>query len=99
MRDDRARTPALLALAARIVRIAGRLAPGALRGEWEREWNAELWCLFRALERQRRLTARDRAAFLLRSAGSALDALHLRLIDSRPWSESFAAVVTRWGRH
>jgi hypothetical protein len=99
MRGDRERTPAVLALAARVVRIAGRLVPAAQRADWEREWNAELWCLYRVLELQGRLSARDRAALVLRSAGSVLDALHLRLVDSRPWSESFAAVVTRWGRH
>jgi hypothetical protein len=99
MRAARAPTPGVLALAARVVGIAARLVPTALRDDWAREWNAELWSLYRVLELQGRLTARDRAALVLRSAGSVLDALHLRLVDSQLWSESFAGVVTRWGRH
>ena len=89
----------LLALAVRVVGIAGRLVPTALRGDWEREWHAELWHLYHALEARGSLTARERAAFVLRSVGSVFDALQLRLGDAQLWSESLSAVATRWGQH
>jgi hypothetical protein len=99
MIDDRASTPAVLALAMRVVGTAGRLVPAALRSDWKREWNAELWHLYRSLEVQGRLSAWERAAFVLRSLGSVFDALQLRLGDTQLWSESFSAVATRWGQH
>ena len=99
MVDDRSGTPALLALATHVVGAAGRLVPTALRGDWEREWNAELWHLYRSLEAQGRPSARDRAAFVLRSVGSVFDALQLRLGDAQSWGESLSAVAARWGQH
>jgi hypothetical protein len=92
-------TPALLALAGRIVGLSGRLVPRAQRGDWEREWRAELWYLHRALRASGGLSARDGAAFLLRSAGSALDALQLRAGDAELRRESFLTVAARWGEH
>jgi hypothetical protein len=89
----------VLALAVRLVGIAGRLVPIALRGDWEREWRAELWHLYRSLQAQGRLSGRERAAFVLRSVGSVADALQLRLGDAETWSESFSAVETHWRRH
>jgi hypothetical protein len=92
-------TPVLLALAMRVVRTAGRLVPTALRADWEREWGAELWHLYHSLEAQGRLSVYERAAFVLRSVGSVIDALQLRLGDGQLWRESFSAVAIRWGQH
>ncbi len=99
MTHDRGRVPPILALATRIVKTASRLVPRAMRDDWVQEWSAELWHLHHSLEAQGRLSLYDRTAFVLRSAGSVLDALQLRLGDAQLWSESFAAVASRWTRH
>jgi hypothetical protein len=99
MRPDSGPTPVMLALASRVVAVGGVLVPAALRADWEREWNAELWYLYRSLRLHGRLSAGDAAAFVLRSAGSIVDAVRLRVGDSQSWTESVAAVVTRWGQH
>jgi hypothetical protein len=98
MVDRPGSTPALLTLAVRLVGIAGRLVPTALRSDWEQEWHAELWHLYRSLEVQGRVSAYNRATFVLRSVGSILDAIQLRLGDPQPWGESFRAVVNSWGQ-
>ena len=87
---------AVLAAALRLVGVAGALVPGARREEWEREWRAELWHLHHS---RREPSARDDAAFLLRAAGSLLDALQLRAGDAQEWREGAAAVVARWSEH
>lgn len=99
MVGHRSSTPAILALAVRVVGIAGRLVPSALRSDWEREWRAELWHFYHSLEAQGLRSVSARASFVLRSTGSVFDALQLRLGDAQLWSESLSAVATRWGRH
>ena len=90
------RDPLVLALALRLVGLAGALVPRASREDWKREWRAELWHLHRSREER---SSREDAAFLLRSLGSTLDALQLRTGDAQAWSESVSAVIARWGRH
>jgi hypothetical protein len=70
-----------------------------VRGEWEREWCAELWHLHHELVAEGRPSAGEQAALVLRSAGSIFDALQLRVGDAHLWGESFASVAARWGRH
>ena len=94
-----AERPPLLRLALAIVAVAARLVPRPHRDEWQREWCAELWHLHGTLEVEPGGIARHRVAFLLRSTGSIVDALQLRVGDTQTWSESVVMVVARWGRH
>jgi hypothetical protein len=86
-------------LAARIVGLASRLTPRAVRSEWEREWRAELWHLYRELEARGGPSAWDRAAFVRRSLGSVFDALQLRVGDAQLWRECVSDVAGHWQRH
>jgi hypothetical protein len=86
------------ALAARIVEIASRLIPTAARSDWEREWRAELWHLYRELEASGGPSAWEQAAFVRRSVGAVFDALQVRLGDADLWHESVSAVVGGWAR-
>jgi hypothetical protein len=91
--------PALLVLATRVVRIAGLLVPIARRVDWVQEWRAELWHHHHSLRAGGRLSVRDQAAFVLRSAGSIFDALQFRVGDAETWSESISTVAARWRRN
>jgi hypothetical protein len=86
------------ALAAHIVRIASRLIPSAARGEWEREWRAELWHLYSELKARGGPSAWEQVAFVRRSLGSVFDALQLRFGDAQLWRESVSDVAERWER-
>jgi hypothetical protein len=92
-------TPGTLWLAVQVIGVAGRLVPHELRADWQEEWRAELWHLYHSLGERGHLSARDRAAFVVRSFGSLFDALQLRLGDAQLWRESFAAVATHWRQH
>jgi hypothetical protein len=89
---------AVPALAAYIVRIASWLIPKPARGEWQREWRAELWHLYRELKSRGGPSAREQVAFVRRSLGSVLDALQLRFGDAQLWRESVFDVARRWER-
>ena len=90
------REPLVLAAALRLVGLAGRMVPRALREEWKREWRAELWHLYHSSSRR---SIGEDPAFALRAMGSLLDALQLRAGDAQAWSESVSVVVSRWSRH
>jgi hypothetical protein len=91
-------TPVVSALAAHIVRIASWLIPSSARGEWKREWRAELWHLYRELKARGGPSAREQVAFVGRSLGSVFDALQLRFGDAQLWRESVSGVAERWER-
>jgi hypothetical protein len=97
MVEPREGRPPLLTLAQCVAGVAGWLVPASLRADWEREWRAELWHLYRGEEKGGHHSARKRADLLLRSAGSVSDALQLRLGDRQAWAESVSPVSTRWG--
>jgi putative ABC transport system permease protein len=66
----------------RVVRAAGRLVPDGRRGEWIREWEAELWQRSVWLDRSHALDAREATALLVRTLGAfphALSVLHEEL--------------------
>jgi hypothetical protein len=91
-------TPVVSALAAHIVRIASRLVPSPARSEWEREWRAELWHLYRELKARGGPSAWEQVAFVRRSLGAVFDALQLRFGDAQLWRESVSDVAERWER-
>jgi hypothetical protein len=85
------RTPLALRTALRVVDGAARLAPATERAGLRGEWRAELWHRTLRLQRDGRWTRAEAARLLLRSLGSAADALDLRFCGpdgaADPWVE------------
>ncbi len=85
------RTPLALRAALRVVDGAARLAPATERAALRGEWRAELWHRSQRLERAGRWSHAEAARLLLRSLGSAADALDLRFCGpdgaADPWVE------------
>jgi hypothetical protein len=98
MRLNRGKPFIVQSLVSRIVGLASRLIPRAARADWEREWRAELWYLWRELEMRDARPAVRWAAFLRRSLGAPADALQMRLGDAQFWRDSASAVANQWGQ-
>ncbi|HLL81112.1 MAG TPA: hypothetical protein VK420_00620, partial [Longimicrobium sp.] len=84
-------TPLALRAALRVVNGAARLAPATERAGLRGEWRAELWHRAQRLQREGRWSHAEAARLLLRSLGSAADALDLRFCGpdgaADPWVE------------
>jgi hypothetical protein len=88
-------TPLALRAALRVVDGAARLAPATERAGLRGEWRAELWHRAQRLRREGRWSQAEAARLLLRSLGSAADALDLRFCGpdgaADPWVEGARA--------
>jgi hypothetical protein len=93
---DRVLIAAVRALDHAVLRGASLLVPAAQRGEWGREWHAELWQVRRAcagMERFRWTAEREIAGFCM---GAFQDAFYLRRTGMKPRTPLVLGLDTAW---